>query len=199
MIEVAVVVYNKKFTAHIMRALNILDVNYHMLLPGDIPLFTPSHIILTGSLKYVKQSYSIPQWIMDSNTPVLGICFGMQLIAETLGGFILNLPEQEHGPCNITEINNGIQRTCSRWMRRSIKVISLPKSFTITGVTDDNNIASYTDHVKWWGVQYHPEAHKHGDLNIFRQFFEVEPTASVCSPSSSICKKKSLFPYHVTT
>jgi GMP synthase (glutamine-hydrolysing) len=151
-------------------------VTYRIVLPEEKPTFKPTHIILSGGPKHVydQNHYSMPQWVLDSDCPVLGICYGMQLIAKTFGGNVIRMPEKEEGPVEVTEIINGVQSGHIRWMNRYDRVISVPGNFDITGVTDRDHIASFTDHRKWWAVQYHPESTKHGDITVLKRFLSSE-------------------------
>lgn len=173
---VALISFGKDSTKRITRALTRLNVDYRIILPHEVPLFQPTHIILTGGPKHVYEPdhYPMPQWILNCQTPVLGVCYGMQLIAHTFKGTVVKMDIAEQGPVEVTEMINGQQVTNIRWMNRFDQVVSVPPNFTITGVTNRNHIASFTDYKKWWAIQYHPEASKHGDLNIFRRFFRFD-------------------------
>ena len=175
---VALVAFGSKSCGKISRALNRLNVSYKIVFPYEIPTFQPTHIILSGGPKHVYEidHYPMPQWVLDSNKPVLGICYGMQLIAKTFGGTVIRMNEKEEGPVCVTEIINGHQMMNTRWMNRYDQVVSIPRIFNITGVTDKNHIASFTNNIRWWAVQYHPEAFKHGDLTVFKRFLQHKPT-----------------------
>lgn len=179
---VALVVFGVKSSEKICHALNILDIDYRLLLPQEVPSFTPTHIILSGGPKHVYSSdhYPLPQWVIDSKCPVLGICYGMQIIAHTFGGKVTRMEEKEEGPIEVTEIIDMsckgrkdkilVQETNIRWMNRYDRVVSVPNIFNVTGVTSKNHIAAFTDNKKWWTVQYHPESLKHGDLKVLKRF-----------------------------
>lgn len=172
--KVALISFGTTSTERISRALNKLDIDYRIVLPHEMPSFNPTHIILSGGPKHVYDTnYSMSKWILDSDIPVLGICYGMQLIAHTFGGIIMKMAEKEEGPVEITEMINGHQIIGNRWMNRYDKVFSVSDNFTITGVTSRNHIASFTDYKKWWAIQYHPESPKHGDLNVFCRFLNI--------------------------
>lgn len=171
-ILVAVVAFGKTSLSNIATILVQLGIPYRIVLAHEIPTFNYSHIILTGGPKYVTryEDFTLPQWIISSNAPVLGICYGMTLIAKAVGGTVQRLPEKEYGVTEIVEIINGYQQTKLGWMNRHYEVISLPRSFRITGVTSNDDIASFTDHDKWWGLQYHPESVRYRDVETFRSF-----------------------------
>jgi len=180
-VNVVVVAFGMKSTNKIARILNILNVRYRVICPGNIPTYEYTHIILSGGPKHVYESdyYRMPEWVKESSKPVLGICYGMQLIAHEFGGTVIRMKEKEEGAVDVTEIiksndyNIPIQETQARWMNRYDRVVFVPNIFDITGVTDKNHIASFTDHKKWWAVQYHPESRKHGDIKVFKRFLKI--------------------------
>lgn len=169
---VALVAFGRTSAEKISCSLNTLKIDYRIILPDETPNFQPTHIILSGGPKHVYEPdhYYLPKWIIDSNVPVLGICYGMQLIAHTFGGTVIRMSQKEEGPVEVTEIINNNQSTYIRWMNRYDQVTAIPNIFDITGVTHNNHIASFTDHIRWWAIQYHPESSKHGDLGVFRRF-----------------------------
>jgi GMP synthase (glutamine-hydrolysing) len=97
----------------------------------------------------------------------------MQLIAHTFGGTVVRMCDRERGTVQVTELVNdpGVTEIIRpRWMNHRDLVTSLPDQFQITAVTSNNHIAAFTDHRKWWAIQYHPESHDHVDLTIFQRF-----------------------------
>ena len=174
---VALVSFGNDSTKRLSSMLNKLKVNYRIVYLNEIPSFEYTHIILSGGPKHVYETnhYPMPQWVLDSNAPVLGICYGMQLITKTFGGTVAPMSAVEKGPVNVTEIINGHQVINSRWMNRLDRIVILPPHFTITGVTYLNHIAAFTDYNKWWAVQYHPESKKHGDPSVLKRFLSTSP------------------------
>lgn len=173
---VALVQFGKDSTKRLSRALNRMNVDNRIILPHETPTFTYTHIILSGGPKHVYEEdhYAMPKWVMESKVPVLGICYGMQLIAKTFDGNVVRMQLAEQGPIEVNEIIDGYQVINNRWMNRLDNVVILPPNFTKTGVTNKNHIASFTDYKRWWAVQYHPEAKKHGDLNVLRRFLNIK-------------------------
>lgn len=173
--KVAVVNFGSISTNGICNILMKLNIDYQIVLPDETISFNPTHIILSGGSKHVynKDHYSIPKWVLDANVPVLGICYGMQLIAYTFGGVVRKMTKKEEGPAEITEIIDNNQVSSIRWMNREDQVLSVNNHFSITGVTNKNHIASFTDYDKWWAIQYHPESKKYRDLNVFRRFLNT--------------------------
>lgn len=173
---VALVAFGKLSTENIANTLDKLHVPYIIVLPYEVPTFHPTHIILSGGPKHVYESdhYPLPEWVINSDVPVLGICYGMQLIAHTFGGLVIRMDQKEVGPVEITELICSMgslqQITKCRWMHRYDQVISLPKMFNVTAVTQNNHIAAFTDGRKWWAVQYHPESPKYPTKRLFKRF-----------------------------
>lgn len=176
---VIVVAFGNKSTDKIARCLNLLNVNYKICNPDMIPnprYNKPTHVILSGGPKHVYEwdHYPMPQWVLDIQCPVLGICYGMQLIAKTFNGVVVRMSEVEQGSVEVTEIIDGYQQTFYRWMYRHDLVLAIPSIFNITAVTDRDHIAAFTDNHKWWAIQYHPESCKHRDLDVFRRFLMIK-------------------------
>lgn len=169
-----VVLLFQEDTSKLSRVLRKLNVDYQILEPNDTPNFIPTHIILSGSPKsvYDTDAYPLPSWVLASEAKVLGICYGMQLIAHTFGGIVWKMLNLEHGPTKITEIRNGRQKIKTRMMNHQDQVVKLPETFDITAVTNKNHIASFTDHKRFWAVQYHPEDTNYPDLRTFKRFLK---------------------------
>ena len=168
---VAVVSYGSVSLRNIVLALKRINVEYEIVQPDQSPIYQPTHVILSGGPYHVYESnHKIPKWIMESTYPVLGICYGMQLIAKNFGGEVVRMEHKEEGPITISEKIDGIEITCNRWMNRYDQVTSIPSNFMITGLTSKNHIASFTDNKRWWAVQYHPEHQKYLNLSLFRRF-----------------------------
>lgn len=173
--RVALVAFGTESTDKIARVLNTLKVIFEVVPSDTSPRYPYTHIILSGGPDHVYDigHRAMPKWILDSKAPVLGICYGMQLIAHTFGGIIRRMKELQHGPVMVSEFLNNSQRYHKRWMNRWDQVVMVPKPFVVIGKTGDGHIASITDSIRWWGVQYHPEAEQYGDLNIFRTFLGI--------------------------
>lgn len=170
MVLVAVVWFGRSSADGICRALNRLQVHYAIVLPSEEPPSTVTHIILTGSPHRIQSGDRLPAWVTQGTRPVLGIGYGMQLWLHTHGAVIAPLDTPESGPTNVTEIIGDSQQCTVRWMARQDRVVSVPDSFTVTGVTDSNDIAAVTDGHRFWGVQYQPEARRFGDDSILASF-----------------------------
>lgn len=180
---VAIVVYGQESSQNLCRLLNGLQIKFKLILPNEIPLWGssggPSHIILTGGPAHVYDPLapSIPSWVLQSKAPVLGICYGMELIAQTFGGIVAKMEKAETGLVEVTEIIDGVQSTLSRWMNRMDQVLAAPPTFVVTGVTSEGHIAAITDQARCWGVQYHPESPCDPNKEVLKRFLTLKIAA----------------------
>lgn len=163
--KVALVLYADRSIKGITSILTRLKVDYRVVLPNEIPNFTPTHIILYEG----TEGSEIPKWVLDSTAPVLGIGYGMIMIARYFRATI-RPTDRESEPTEITEIVDGYQTTGTRWMNKRARIISLPANFRVMGVTPQEDIASFTDNRRWWGFQYYPEFPGYQDYDVFKRF-----------------------------
>lgn len=135
-------------------------------------------IILTGGPNsvYLPSSPKIDKMILDINKPLLGICYGAQLLAYLSGGKVKQGAVGEYGSAIITTSKSNLLSTMldkeEVFMSHRDRIYSLPKDFIITSSTKDCPIASYENIKKnIYGTQFHPEVKhtKHGN-KIFKNF-----------------------------
>ncbi|MFN5510352.1 MAG: glutamine-hydrolyzing GMP synthase [Burkholderiales bacterium] len=135
--------------------------------------FAPKGIILSGShgSTYEDHALRAPQAVWDSNVPVLGICYGMQTMAQQLGGEVSFSDHREFGYAEVrarghTQLLQGIEDFATPeghgmlkvWMSHGDKVTVLPPGFKLMASTPSCPIAGMADEVRgYYGVQFHPE------------------------------------------
>lgn len=138
----------------------------------------PIGIILTGGPKSVYEQGApiMDKKVLESGIPVLGICYGAQLIAYLLGGTVKSAGQQEYGKAAIEiKDRNNIFRDVEDsicWMSHGDSVTNLPEGFNITGSTFKCPVAAYANpNKKIFGVQFHPEVEHtaHGN-DILKNF-----------------------------
>lgn len=122
-------------------------------------------IILSGSPFSVidKNAPSLPPQILASNKPVLGICYGMQLLISSLGGKVVKAQGREYGKAKLTITerggifqNLGGEMVC--WMSHGDSIKELPDGLLGVARTEDCEYAAVRDQEgKIWGIQFHPE------------------------------------------
>ena len=140
----------------------------------EIREFNPKGIILAGGPESVTEldSPRAPQIVFDLGVPVLGICYGMQTMAEQLGGKVSGSEHREFGyarvrladsPSRLLEgiddhiANNG-SLSLDVWMSHGDKVTELPDGFSVIASTESAPIAAMCHPAKQlFGVQFHPE------------------------------------------
>ena len=135
--------------------------------------FAPKGIILSGShgSTYEDHALRAPQAVWDSGVPVLGICYGMQTMAQQLGGEVSFSDHREFGYAEVrarghTRLLQGIEDFATPeghgmlkvWMSHGDKVTALPPGFKLMASTPSCPIAGMADEDRgYYGVQFHPE------------------------------------------
>lgn len=124
----------------------------------------PLAIILSGgpSSVYEPDSPSLDPGIVELGIPVLGICYGFQVMAQQLGGGVANTGLREYGATE-ARVSGGVlfaeqpaEQTC--WMSHGDRVETAPPGFTITASTDATPVAAFENtETRMFGVQWHPE------------------------------------------
>lgn len=125
----------------------------------------PSGIIFTGGPNsvYGENTPKVADGIFSLGIPVLGICYGDQLMAHTLGGKVETAPVREYGKTNVNLDNSsrlfeGIEKSETCFMSHTDYISQAPEGFKIVGFTDVCPIAAMEDEErKLYGVQFHPE------------------------------------------
>ena len=125
----------------------------------------PTCIILSGGPASVteKSSPVCDKDIFNIGVPVLGICYGAQLMAKMLGGKVLAAKAREYGEAVLNvkfreSLFENLSLTEPVWMSHGDKITQLPQGFRIIGATDNSHIAAMEDkHKKFYGIQFHPE------------------------------------------
>jgi GMP synthase (glutamine-hydrolysing) len=150
--------------------------------PSETPLpvlRTRRGLIISGGpcSVYAPGSANIDPAILSAGIPVLGICYGHQLIAHHLGGSVQKGDRGEYGVARLElmtddELWRGIDRSFQIWMSHRDSVIELPPGFAAIANTETCEIAGMSDSKrKLYGIQFHPEVvHTHGGQDILRNF-----------------------------
>ncbi|WP_155487232.1 glutamine-hydrolyzing GMP synthase, partial [Vibrio harveyi] len=107
---------------------------------ADIREFNPDGIILSGGPESVTEDNSprAPQYVFDSGVPVLGVCYGMQTMAEQLGGKVAGSTEREFGYAQVkvsgeSALFKDLELTQDVWMSHGDKVVEIPADFVKVG------------------------------------------------------------------
>ena len=181
--KILVIDFGSQYTQLIARRLRELSV-YSEVCPWDeIPdLSDVKGFILSGGPESsnIEGNPSIHQHIFDTKKPILGICYGMQVLAHQEEGKIINEGKKEFGYAKIdikqdSVLFKNIDKSSDVWMSHGDKVESLPNSYNITAVSNNSPIAAYENiSKKYFGLQFHPEVtHTEGGITIIKNFIEI--------------------------
>ena len=124
----------------------------------------PVGIIFTGGPNsvYDESSPHCDKEIFELGVPILGICYGSQLMAYTLGGHVTTAPVSEYGKTDIStsesKIFENVDKNTIVWMSHTDYIDKIPEGFKITAYSDACPCAAYeNEEKKLYAVQYHPE------------------------------------------
>ncbi|MCP4954990.1 MAG: glutamine-hydrolyzing GMP synthase [Photobacterium aquimaris] len=154
---------------------------------ADIRDFNPNGIILSGGPESVTEAGSprAPQYVFDAGVPVFGVCYGMQTMAEQLGGKVAGSDEREFGYAQVkiveqTAFLKDIQDAVAAdgtplldvWMSHGDKVVEIPADFVKIAETDTCPFAAMANEDKrFYGVQFHPEVtHTRQGMKLIENF-----------------------------
>jgi GMP synthase (glutamine-hydrolysing) len=135
---------------------------------GELAARQPRAVILSGgpASVHVEGAPRLDPAVYELGIPILGICYGCQLIAHQLGGEVARGAKGEYGRTELrrrpgatsTLLSESIPESQTVWMSHFDAVSRLPEGFVATAGTDDAPLAVIEDPVRRiWGVQYHPE------------------------------------------
>jgi GMP synthase (glutamine-hydrolysing) len=136
-------------------------------------------VILSGSPFSVKEPNALfPafQW-NNSSVPVLGVCYGAQLMAEQGGGNVERSTHREYGRANLANIKNnellnGINDGSQVWMSHGDSIVGLPDGFEVIASTKSIPVAAFAHTSrKIFGLQFHPEVYHSTDGKLIMQNF----------------------------
>ncbi|HEY9887027.1 MAG TPA: glutamine-hydrolyzing GMP synthase [Candidatus Obscuribacterales bacterium] len=149
----------------------------------------PQGIILSGgpSSVYDEGAPHCDPAIWELGIPVLGVCYGMQLMVQQLGGQVERAKRAEYGKASLyiddpTDLLTNVEEGATMWMSHGDSVTQMPPGFAVLAHTDNTPSAAIADHErKFYGVQFHPEVvHSIGGQALIRNFVyhicDCEPT-----------------------
>ena len=114
--------------------------------------------------------------LWSGRIPVLGICYGLQLMAHELGGEVLPSAKREYGPATVTVTDAdglfaGIEREQPVWMSHGDSIVRPPEGFEPTAQTESTPFAGLADPAATYGIQFHPEVvHTPVGRDVLRNF-----------------------------
>lgn len=181
--SVVVLDFGSQYSELIARRVRELNV-YSELIPyrttaKQIKDMAPKGIILSGGPNsvYDEGAPVCDPEIFNLGIPILGVCYGMQLMAKTLGGKVVKADKHEYGKA-ILEINPkdklflDLESKFTSWMSHGDSVTELPEGFSISAKTTNTPCAAISNKdKKLYGVQFHPEViHTMNGIEILKHF-----------------------------
>jgi GMP synthase (glutamine-hydrolysing) len=176
--------YGSQYSLLIARRVREAHV-YCELFPWDAPTeqvlaLNPAGFILSGgpASVYEPGAPTLPPYLLSSGRPVLGICYGMQLLAYALGGEVSPAGRREYGPAEVRwtipddPLVDGLPSPMAVWMSHGDRVTALPPGFRSLGTSPNSPIAAmvYPERALY-GIQFHPEvAHTPQGKDLLRHF-----------------------------
>lgn len=168
--SIIVLDFGSQYSQLIVRRLREIGV-YSELLPFHAPAanalaLDPIGVVLSGgpASVYAPGAPQMPQWVLDAGLPVLGICYGMQLIAHALDGGVAPSTEREFGPADIqvdeaaSPLFAALPAQQRVWMSHGDALTALPSGFHPIAHSPNSPYAAMGDEVRrWYGLQFHPE------------------------------------------
>ncbi|MFN2614397.1 MAG: glutamine-hydrolyzing GMP synthase [Actinomycetota bacterium] len=182
--SVFVIDYGAQYAQLIARRVRECKV-YSEILPHDVDLSIikqrrPKGLILSGgpASVYAPGAPSVNEAFFDLGIPVLGICYGQQAMAQTLGGVVEHTGGREYAKTSLhvsspgSDLFKGLPEDQTVWMSHGDCVVRAPEGFRVTAGTDGSPVAGFEAPERgFYGVQFHPEvAHTPAGLDILKNF-----------------------------
>jgi GMP synthase (glutamine-hydrolysing) len=198
---IAILDFGSQFSQLIARRVREAQV-YCQLFPFDAPAeqvlaLNPRGFILSGgpSSVYEPGAPGLPDYVLASGLPTLGICYGMQLLAQALGGHVAGSSEHEYGRAEVKVsapsilLPSSVLRPSSSfhvWASHGDKVDRLPAGFQAVAQSDNCPIAAMEDPArKLFAIQFHPEVnHTEHGREIIRAFLTASGVRAEWTPGS---------------
>lgn len=173
-------------TTHLIgRRVRELGISVEIITPAQLSEKLgkkPRGIILSGgpASVYEKNSPSVPDSIFTLGVPILGICYGEQLMSQKLGGKVKQGKTTEYGPAKISikadsPLFKNTATEFTVWMSHGDEVVQLPKNFKRLATTGTIPYAAISDEgKKFYGIQFHPElVHTQFGEQILSNFISI--------------------------
>ena len=184
---ILIVDYGSQYTQLIARKIREQNVYclvhpYNKIGPKLLTNKNLSGIILSGGPNSVKDNKSpkLDKKILSLKIPILGICYGLQLLCKEFGGKIEQSNSREYGHSLINHKNKsllfkGVKKTSQVWMSHGDHIEKEPNGFVVTSFSNKNVISSIENKTKMiFGLQFHPESIKTKlGIKILKNFIRI--------------------------
>ena len=179
---IAILDFGSQYSRLIARRVRENHV-YCEIFPPEVTREAVEHLDLRGIILsggpasvYDEGAPQAPAWVFDAGVPVLGICYGMQLIAHQLGGKVSDASEREYGFAVIRKnerspLFDGLDDEIPVWMSHGDRIDDAPPGFRSVAYSENSPIAAMANDAGIYGIQFHPEvAHTPQGSLILRNF-----------------------------
>jgi len=181
---VVILDYGSQYTQLIARRVRELNV-YSEIFPWNtardhVMALRPAGFILSGGPNsvYDPGAPTLPPYVHGSGVPVLGLCYGMQLLAHSLDGTVVRSGAREYGSATAVIVDpqsplfSGLPPALEVWMSHGDRVERMPSGFHLLAQSDNTpHAAMGNDDRRWYGIQFHPEVqHTPQGIEILRRF-----------------------------
>jgi GMP synthase (glutamine-hydrolysing) len=184
---IAILDFGSQYTQLIARRVREAHV-YCELFAWDTPAddvlaLAPKGIILSGgpASVYAPDAPRLPEYVLEQGVPVLGICYGTQLLAHYLGGSVARATKREYGPADVEFVGpdnplfgnlKSQVSTLKVWMSHGDSISGLPSGFEVLAQSANSPVAAMGDLARGlYGLQFHPEVvHTDRGAEILRNF-----------------------------
>ncbi len=175
--------FGSQYTQLIARRIREMNI-FSEILPfnasvEEIKKHNPRGIIFSGgpASVYEPNAPKPDERVYELGLPILGICYGLQVLTEHFGGKVIKADRHEYGKAELEVLNDddlfyGLPKKMDVWMSHGDKVVELPKGFEPIARTENSPFASIRNkEKKIWGVQFHPEvSHTLNGKEILKNF-----------------------------
>ncbi len=203
--------YGSQYTQLIARRARELGV-FSLILPytadtEEVRELKPKGVILSGGPNsvYGKRAPGLDEAILELGVPVLGICYGLQLLAHALGGEVTSSASREYGKAKLkieapSELLPKAIDGTQVWMSHGDHVTKLPEGFKLTAKSGDILCAIEDEALSLYGIQFHPEvSHSEKGSEVLASFMDICGFTRSWTPAAFIDEQIALIKEKVGT
>ena len=194
--HIAVIDFGSQYTQLIVRRVRELGLFSRLYQPRELKdTGKPAAVILSGGPRSVTEADAPDialEYLESLGVPVLGVCYGMQLLSKRLGGTVAASHVREYGPAQLVPepkgaetLFAGLSPSSQIWMSHSDTVKERPAGAEVLGCNQQGVPVALQFRANWFGIQFHPEVtHSHEGMTILRNFLALAPSAEKFSIDS---------------
>lgn len=171
--------YSRLIARRVRESNVYCEIISHNALWDNVSQLNPKGIILSGgpSSVYESDAPMAPSWVYDRGLPILGICYGMQVLIHQLGGRVAPAAKREYGHASLHQnasnqpLFRDLPSSMPVWMSHGDQIVEEPPGFSPLAYTENSPIAATGNRQGMLGIQFHPEvAHTPDGKKIIANF-----------------------------